>query len=241
MFIKTLLLLTAVAATYAKEDDHSSHGDGSDSSHAAKGWEWSGIFTMPVSEATLILTINKDGKYAASSMNVLTLKTTKAKQAGIEAVEDAAKHLFENTSAFVHVDSHMTKIVIPNKVHTLTMDDKSPISTYQLGAFEKNDANNDPIYYVLFTQHMPSEFENAAGHFLKSKSGQDIIPTMTEPASVVAAAVSRQTSEHAGQAIGASIIVTLLGALGLFVVYPCWNALGQNASCILWGRFYSVP
>ena len=47
MFIKTLLLLTAVAATYAKEDDHSSHGDGSDSSHAAKGWEWSGIFTMP--------------------------------------------------------------------------------------------------------------------------------------------------------------------------------------------------
>ena len=49
MFIKTLLLLTAVAATYAKEDDHSGHDHGSDSSHAAKGWEWSGIFTMPES------------------------------------------------------------------------------------------------------------------------------------------------------------------------------------------------
>ena len=234
MFIKTLLLLTAVTATYAAPHEHSGHDHGGDAA-----WEWSGIFTMP-DVANMVLSVGKNGKYADRTMDVLTLKTTKAEQAGIEAVEDTAKHLFENASTFVPVDAHMTKTVIPNKVHRLTMDDKSSISIYQLGAFEKNDANNDPIYYVLFMQHFPSEFEHAAGHFLKSKSGQEIIPTMTEPAAVVAAEVTH-TSEHAGQAIGASIIVTLLGALGLFVVYPCWNALGQNASCILWGRFYSFP
>jgi len=30
--------------------------------------------------------------------------------------------------------------------------------------------------------------------------------------------------------------VTLLGALGLFVVYPCWNGLGQNRNCILFAN-----
>ena len=30
--------------------------------------------------------------------------------------------------------------------------------------------------------------------------------------------------------------MTLLGALGLFVVYPCWNSLGQNRNCILFAN-----
>ena len=227
MLRNTLLLLALVVSrATSSEDDHAGHDHGS----AKKAWEWVGVFDFhEYSTANFVLSVKEGKTYPEKTVDILTLATKTADAAGIEAVEAEAEHTFENASTFINVGAYEDKIISPNTVHRLTLG-SGPISSYRLGNF-KEDANHK-ANYALFVQHSPAEFEGLSGHYLKSNKGKDIEPSATEPATK--AKVS--TSEHAGQAIGAAIIVTLLGAIGLVVVYPCWSGLGKNKNCVLFAN-----
>ena len=234
MLMKFLSVLLAVQVTLAQQAGHDDA-----TVHDSHAWKWAGVFDFHLyATATMFLSVGSGGSYSHKSIDVLILRTTGTDASGIEAVEDAAERLFKTTSAFVPVTSHEDRTVLPGVVHTLEVDSKSAITSFRLGGFEE-DAKQQAVY-VLFTQYAPSEVEGHAGHYLKSKKGQDIEPTATEPAAAVAvpapaATPNSEASQHAGQAIGASVIVTLCGAIGLIVVYPCCNLSEKNAVFIGWG------
>jgi zinc transporter ZupT len=228
MLRHTLLLLALIRSMAVPEDDgHAGHDHGS-----AKAWEWVGVFDFhDYSTANFVLSVKEGKDYPDKTVDILMLATKTGDAAGIEAIEDEAKHKFKNVSSFINVAAYDDKIISPDTVHRLTLG-SGPISPYRLGNFKEDD--NHKAIYALFVQHLPTDFEGMGGHYLKSNKGKDIKPSVTEPASKATA--EGGTSEHAGQAIGASIIVTLLGAIGLFVVYPCWNGLGKKKNCILFAN-----
>jgi hypothetical protein len=89
----------------------------------------------------------------------------------------------------------------------------------------------------MFSQHSILEFENLAGHYLKSKDGKDINAIFAEgtgpvvaPTVVAPTPSSNSANSAALQAIGASVIVSLFGAIGLIVVYPCWKVSNMHKS-----------
>ena len=188
-------------------------------------WEGASVFDFhEIPKATLILQVSQSKQYVEATNYLLILKTQHANASGIEAVENVAKHLFENTSAYVNVATGQNSYILPGSVYKLKMDTESPISVFHLTGFEENANHQAP--YVIFSQHKLTEFEGNAGHYLKTIKGDDIEALASEPETTTAAAKKSLTpsTQYAGQAIGASVLITLIGAIGLIIVYPCYKA-----------------
>ena len=226
MFILLLVLAATLAVVNASgDDDHDSS--------SSLPWEYHAVFDFhskaEAGPMSLSFSMNKENKYADASNNLLFLKTTSATYGGLGAAEDAAKHAWENASTFVTALPSTT--ITAGTVYTMQLDATAPVTAYKLDIAEDGA-------YAMFSQHSIMEFENLAGHYLKSKVGKDIEPIFAEgtgpvvvaPSSVVAPTPSSSKADAALQAIGASVIVTLLGAIGLIVVYPCWKVSNMHKS-----------
>lgn len=221
--LTSLLVAATLAGVNASGDDHGSEG--------SLPWEFHAVFDFhskaEAGPMSLYFTMNKDNKYADKSNNLLFLKTTSATYGGLGAAEDAAKHAWENASTFVTALPSTT--ITAGTVYTMQFDTTAPVTAYKVDIAEDGA-------YAMFSQHFIYEFENLAGHYLKSKDGKDIEPTFAEGTLPVVVAPTPELTVVANkedaplQAIGASIIVTLLGAIGLIVVYPCWKASNMHKS-----------
>ena len=66
----------------------------------------------------------------------------------------------------------------------------------------------------FFAQHFPIEFEGFAGHYLKNHKAEDVEPLAEEPEP------AKPADPAYGQAIWASIIVSLIALVGLIIVGP---------------------
>lgn len=122
----------------------------------------------------------KGGKYADMSCNILVLSSTRSGAAAIEGAEEAAELLFKNATTFLHVepeDAATTKI-LPGKVYKLEVDATKTSTTFTLaGIVEQSEHKAN---YIIFSEHMLSEFEGDAGHYLKFGK-KDIEATAEEP------------------------------------------------------------
>ena len=163
---KMQLLLLALAASLVAAQDHDGHDHGS----STKEWEYAGVFDFHLdTTSSLILSVNKvTGNYADKSINVVFLKTSSPDKDGIEAVEATADHLFENASAFANVKFDDNSVIQPGKGYKLELNLAAPLTIFQLGGLTKDTP------YVLFSQHGLEEFEGAAGHYMKSKTGVNV-------------------------------------------------------------------
>jgi len=94
-------------------------------------------------------------------------------------------------------------------------DAAAPLTAIPLRGFSEGP-------HVLFLQHAPSEMEGFAGHFLKDQAGADVEAVATEPAASAEKTSSSNTDplRNAGQAIGASVIVSLIALIGLIMLVP---------------------
>jgi len=166
------LLLLALTASLVVAQDHDGHDHGS----STKEWEYAGVFDFHTdTTSSLILSVNKvSGDYADKSVNVVLLKTSSPDKAGIEAVEAAADHLFENASAFVNVKFDDNSVIQPGKGYKLEVNMAAPLTIFQLGHLVKDTP------YVLFSQHSLEEFEGAAGHYMKTKTGANVVAVAEE-------------------------------------------------------------
>ena len=226
MFTSLLVLAATLAVVNASgDDDHDSS--------SSLPWEYHAVFDFhskaEAGPMSLYFSMNKENKYADTSNNLLFLKTTSATYGGLGAAEDAAKHAWENASTFVTALPSTT--ITAGTVYTMQLDATAPVTAYKLDIAEDGA-------YAMFSQHSILEFENLAGHYLKSKDGKDINAIFAEGTGPVVVAPTPSSSKAdntpadntALQAIGASVIVTLLGAIGLIVVYPCWKVSNMHKS-----------
>jgi len=199
MYLMHLLLLALTASLVVAQDDHDGHDH---SSSSTKEWEYAGVFDFHLdTTSSLILSVNKDGKYADKSINIVLLKTSSPDKEGIEAVEAAADHMFEDASTFAHVKFDDNTVIQPGKGYKLEVNEAAPLTIFQLGGFVKDTP------YVLFSEHGLEEFEGTAGHYMKSKTGSNVeavaeerpgAVTTTTPSSVTSTSTGK-SSEHAGQ------------------------------------------
>lgn len=155
------LLCAAVSAQPTGHDDHVA------SEHA---WEYAGTFdlhpTTKMGPLSLIFSVDSKNVYADSSNNLLLLKTTATTKDGIEAMEDAATGLFANPTTFTALQPNSA--ITPGTVFSCKMSLTAPVTVFSVQEIVDDGA------YVLFSQHLPSEFEGFAGHYFKSKNGLDI-------------------------------------------------------------------
>ncbi len=146
----------------AAEELHHEHGEDEHS------FEWAGAFNLQ--KGDYYLTFSKThGEYADPTMKMVVLKSTKSGRDSIEENEKKAEDLLNSTSTLVENNKEL-QININNQ---LLFNKKSDKTVFVLHITE-------PGTHVLFTEHMPSEFENKE-HFFKNSNKDDIKPTAMEP------------------------------------------------------------
>lgn len=145
--------------------------------------------------------------------------TTNRNKAGLEAAEKTAEPIFKNavdSKTYTPVDAGLTaNSIAPGQAYKLNMDTNSYVSTFKIGHI--TEANEGP--YAIFMEHLPTEFEGAAGHYLKGKNGNDVEPTLQEPDP----AAAKHQDKRTGLTILATSIVTFVALIGLFLVMPFWT------------------
>jgi zinc transporter ZupT len=238
-----LALLLAGAVSASEDDGHAGHdhGGGGAEKHA---WEWAGTFDLHGPEEASYVFVASTKAYSAKSaksasvaadphaghdhgrllsgekkkthaswpdetMAVLLLKTDSLTGEGIEHVEAKAEALFNASAAAPYAN-----VIAPGVTTKLAFSDDLPIQMFNFKVEEEGP-------HVLFAQHFPTEFEGFAGHYLKNQEAKDIEPSAQEPAPKAAAkAAARDPLQYAGQAIGASVVVTLIALVGLALIVP---------------------
>lgn len=133
-------------------------------------YEWGGIFATPQSTYTWIAQSATAGQtnYADPSMKMVVLTATDAEEATLKALEDEAKHGFEETCT----------VVEPGGTITPTED-----ACFELH-FEGGDTSSFTINaanaanMAIFTAHLPSEFERDT-HYFQDASSADVEPAHT--------------------------------------------------------------
>jgi zinc transport system substrate-binding protein len=147
-----------------KEEAEHEHGHEGDNP-----FEWAGTFNLKKGDYQLSFA-KVDNKYADPAMKLVVLKTEKNGKDGIEATEAQAKKMFGLNAKVLNGQS----IINPdNTVYQLNFDNKANVTKFIVKI--ESDGN-----YVLFTEHMPSEFE-AGEHFFKDLALNNIVPNATEP------------------------------------------------------------
>jgi zinc transporter ZupT len=195
-------LLYAVVCTTAAEEGHG---------HEAHAWEWAGAVKLEAAE-TYIWTAARNANmvYADPTWQVYFTSATTSDSEGIESAEETAETGF-NTTATLAPPGHT---LTPGTLWTLQMDQESFMTQWKLAP-----AATSP--YIIFSQHMPSEFEGKL-HFLKSDHGTDIETDATEPAAAAVAAPgpTDHGNEYMGEAVIAAILVNLCTFIGIFTAAP---------------------
>ena len=193
-------LLYVVVCTTTAEEGHGAHA-----------WEWAGAVKLEAAE-TYIWTAARNANmvYADPTWQVYFTSATTSDSEGIESAEEAAETGF-NTTATLAPPGHT---LTPGTLWTLQMDQESFMTQWKLAP-----AATSP--YILFSQHMPSEFEGKL-HFLKSDHGTDIETDATEPAAAAVATPgpTDHGNEYMGEAVVAAILVNLCTFIGIFTAAP---------------------
>ena len=161
-------------------DDHDGHDHGhGGGSEAAAGctvaYEWGAIFATPSSGGTYQWNVyQKDGAWAESSMKIVVLPVADTTQATLTAQKEVAHEAIEHPCGAAEInDVEPGETIIPgdhrcSKIH-IEGDDASIHYTIRLTDAENNAVTN----LAIFTEHNPSEFEIAGGHYLTvSASGE---------------------------------------------------------------------
>ena len=196
-FLKCLLLVT-LAITSQCSGDHD--------------WEWAGGFDVHTDEQYTWVASKVNGAYADASMKILILSASSSSSDGIEGAESQAETLFEAGNA-TSVSAPVTNTTLtPGTLYQLVFDTNSPHSLFYISFSTSTTTRNDESAFVIFTEHVPTEFENGL-HYLLDADGDDVEPVATEPASTT-------VYNNAGEAIGASCVVLLASVLGVFLTIP---------------------
>ena len=152
------------------EEEHDEHEEEHGHEHGENGhaFEWAGAFNLKKGEYYLTFA-KKDGEYADPSMKMIVLKSLKSDEEAIEDKEETAEKLFDARAIKITANSAL-QLEANNQI---VFNQKADKTVFILTI-------NDPGNYVLYTEHMPFEFENKE-HFFKDKNKKDIEPTAMEP------------------------------------------------------------
>jgi ABC-type Zn uptake system ZnuABC Zn-binding protein ZnuA len=138
------------------EEEHHEHAQGD-------SLEWAGVFELKKGEMKLSFS-KKEGKYADDGIKIVLLETSGKDERAIEAVRENALALSKGKAVDKKVQD--TSFISPGKLYDLKFDDAMDVSTFKV----KVDKDSS---YVLFTEHMPNEFEGEE-HFFTTISGNPV-------------------------------------------------------------------
>lgn len=145
------------------EAEHHGHEEGK---HA---FEWAGAFHLKKGDYYLTFA-KKDCKYADPEMKIAILPSSQAGEEAIENGEGLAEKLFNDAKPEKILDGKNISVGI---IQQLDFNQKSDRSVYRL-SIDREGA------YAIFTEHVPSEFENG-DHFFKDDKKKNVIPIAMEP------------------------------------------------------------
>jgi len=157
------MLVPLLGAKKSSAAEGSGHGDGA--------VEWAGVFA--VDDATHEWSMQAvDGDYADPTMRLVLFLTDAPEEAAIRSKEEAAESLIEGESCtIVEEGESMTPLLDAGSCFELHVgrgpDSRFPIATEGISRL------------VVFTQHVPIEFERDQ-HYLQDSAGTDIEPIVQE-------------------------------------------------------------
>ena len=193
------VLLIALATAIRSSGDHE--------------WEWAGGFDVHTDEQYTWVASKVNGAYADATMKILILSASSSSSDGIESAESEAETLFEAGNA-TSISAPSSTVLSPGTLYQLVFDADSPHSLFFISFSTSTTTRNedDESAFVIFTEHVPSEFENGI-HYLQDEDGNDVEPVATEPAT---------TTEYnnAGWAMLASFVVAIASTLGVVLTVP---------------------
>jgi ABC-type Zn uptake system ZnuABC Zn-binding protein ZnuA len=149
---------------------HEEHEEGNHENAEGDAFEWAGAFELKNGEMNLSFA-KKEGKYADESMKIVFLETVEKGEKAIEALRKNALVLAKGKAEDKNPQD--TASISSGKLYNLKFDNAKDVSMFKVKV-EKDST------YVLFTQHMPSEFEGKE-HFFKTVSGNDIEAVAMNP------------------------------------------------------------
>jgi len=172
-------------------DSHAGHEHGGGSEAAAGctvAYEWGAIFATPSSDGTYQWNVyKKDGAWAESSMKIVVLPVADTKDSTLNAQKEVAHEAMEHHCGADEIkDVEPGETIIPgdhrcSKIHI--EGDVASIS-YTISLTDDHDPPNAVTNLAIFTEHNPSEFEIADGHYLTHlapESGSGATATDVEP------------------------------------------------------------
>jgi hypothetical protein len=189
----------------AAGDDLHSHAGGDMHSHEAPSWEWAGNFLLEKDKTYTWISTMVDGMYGHNDETMLIgiIPTSHGTPEGITKKNDAAAVLF----AMDPIIKSAGDVLQPGKLYKLVFSKASFISTFLI-----NVDNTRP--HVIFTQHVPYEFEDKY-HFLKDSKGVNIEPTAEDPA-----LESGGDKNDLSEAFLASLVSALCALVGVLTLAP---------------------
>ena len=168
--------------SYIQMPKHNEHHNEHALHEEENSYEWAGLFNLKKSTYTWSFA-KIDSKYADDKMKMLILRTDDNSEKGIEKLEKKANKIFSNEKAFVKHDLSVLNEI--NTLYDIEFNQKKELTKINIEI--KKEGN-----YVIFTQHLPSEFENKE-HFFKNNKNADIEAIHQEPESA-----SHDAHNHAG-------------------------------------------
>ncbi len=149
--------------------DEAGHGHGHAHGGEGAAFEWAGAFELEAGEyAWSFAKVN--GEYADPAMKMVIMTADEATAHGIEENEGAAGGYFSGEVREVQEGGELEPF---NGAYQLAFDQSRPVSAFRVKIAQKGS-------YVVFTEHMPTEFE-AGEHFLKNAKGEDVEAKAEEP------------------------------------------------------------
>lgn len=184
-------------------------------------FEWGGIFDLPAGQYTWYAARSAGGQYAAENCSFVALNASSvgADRAGLAGLEEDAEAVARRSSTSLSSGGQVQL----NSFLRLLFDDSAWVSLFKLQISE-------PMHVAVFTQHLPTEFENGF-HFFKTASGKDV-EALVEKASGHEEVAAQ--SNRWGLAVGGSFITTLPALLAVVWAVP---RLQQMVSKILTPMF----
>lgn len=159
-----------------EEDDHDhdhDHGGSAPAAGCTVAYEWGAIFATPGDKTYSWNVYKKDGAWAEPSMKIVALPVSDTTQATLAAQKEVAHEAFEHhCGADELVDVEPGETIIPgdHRCSKLHIEGEAVSIQYTI---RLTDAENATVSNLaIFTEHNPSEFEIAGGHYLTSASGE---------------------------------------------------------------------
>lgn len=150
--------------------DHHAHDEHAHGHHHTDApYEWAGAFTLQPGMYTWTFA-KREGHYADPAMKMLIRKVSHNAAEAIDHASKSATRQMEREGVSVHNGGELSPAKRP---FVLTFDQDLAMTTYRVNI-------DQPGTYVFFTEHMPTEFEDAE-HFFKDENGLDVEPMAQAP------------------------------------------------------------